>query len=126
MDHSGKPLAAHLLTGKLGEDFAATFLLKKGWRIVERNWRAGRGEIDIIAWDPENLLVFVEVKTRAGESFGGPEGAIDRRKQRLMMRTAGFYMESINYEWAVRFDVVAVIVRRGRLVTLRHVEDVFF
>lgn len=126
MKNNNKTLATHMETGKQGEKIAAAFLEKKGWRIVERNWRSGRGEIDIIAWTEDNTLVFVEVKTRSGEGFGGPEGAINAPKQELLTRTAGLYMESINYEWAIRFDVVAVILRHGTLLDLRHVEDVFF
>ena len=121
-----KPPAAHLEKGRAGEDLAAAFLMQKGWRIVERNWRGGRGEIDIIAWENERLLVFVEVKTRSSEGFGGPEGAITARKQELMAHTAGLYMESIDYDWEIRFDMVAVILRHGVLLDLRHVEDVFF
>ena len=119
-------LPTHLEKGKQGEDIAAAFLQKKGWRIAERNWRGNRGEIDIIAWDPDNILVFVEVKTRANESFGGPEGAITARKQKRLAHTAGLYMESIGYDWEIRFDVMAVIIRHGRLLDLRHVEDAFF
>jgi putative endonuclease len=116
----------HLVTGKLGENIAVTFLQKKGWRIDAKNWKGGRGEIDIIAWDTDNKLVFVEVKTRSSESFGGPEGSITARKQALIAKTAGLYMESIDYNWEIRFDVVAVILRRGILVDLRHIEDAFF
>ena len=119
-------LSIHLETGKQGETHAAAFLEKKGWNIVERNWQARRGEIDIIAWENEKLLVFVEVKTRSGEGFGGPEGAINAHKQAMLSRTAGLYMESIGYEWEIRFDTIAVIMRDGRLKDLRHVEDVFF
>lgn len=126
MKNNNKTLATHMETGKQGEKIAAAFLEKKGWRIVERNWRSGRGEIDIIAWTEDNTLVFVEVKTRSGEGFGGPEGAINGPKQELLTRTAGLYMESIHYEWAIRFDVVAVILRHGTLLDLRHLEDVFF
>ena len=121
-----KKPAPHLEKGKAGEALAAAFLEKKGWRIAEQNWRGGRGEIDIIAWESAQLLVFVEVKTRSGEAFGGPEGAMNARKQHLLAYTAGLYMESIDYEWEIRFDVVAVILHQGVLLDLRHIEDVFF
>ena len=119
-------LPQHLETGKHGEDLATAYLEKKGWRIAERNWRGHRGEIDIIAWEPNNILVFVEVKTRSSEAFGGPEGAITTRKQKKLAHTAGLFMESIDYDWEIRFDVVAVIIRHGRLLDLRHLEDAFF
>lgn len=121
-------MAKHLETGKSGELAAADYLEQKGWRIVERNWRSGRGEIDLIAWEHERLLVFVEVKTRSGfgAGYGGPEEAIDAKKQSLLSRTAGLYMESINYDWEVRFDVVAVILRKDIVVEIKHIEDAFF
>lgn len=118
--------SSHLETGLLGENAAAAFLEQKGWRIVERNWRYGRGEIDIIAWADEKLLVFVEVKTRSDEGFGGPEEAVDAKKQALLARTAGCYMESIGYDWEIRFDIVAIISIRGKIVEMRHIEDAFF
>lgn len=119
-------MAKHLETGQFGENAALEFLLSKGWRIAERNWRSGRGEIDIIAWDPDNILVFVEVKTRSGDGFGGPESAVDAKKQRQLMHAAGRYMESIGYEWELRFDVIAVLVKREKVQEIRHIVDAFF
>lgn len=118
----------HLETGKQGEAAAAEFLEQKGWRIVERNWRSGRAEIDIIAWATDTLLVFVEVKTRSGvnSGFGGPEESVDAQKQNLLLRGAGVYMESIDYDWEIRFDVVAVILRDGKVLEISHIEDAFF
>ncbi len=119
-------MSNNLDTGKRGEQIAAEFLEKKGWRIAERNWRAGRGELDLIAWANDRLLVFVEVKTRAGDGFGGPEEAVDARKQDIMARTAGAYMEQIGYDWEIRFDIVAVLLKGDKLLKIRHVEDAFF
>lgn len=119
-------MAKHLETGRLGEAAACAFLEQKGWRIAASNWRSGRGEVDIIAWANDKLLVFVEVKTRAGEGFGGPEEAVDAKKQDLLARTAGVYMESIQYEWEIRFDIIAVILRSGKVLEIRHLEDAFF
>lgn len=120
-------MTKHIETGQLGERLAAEFLEKKGWRIAERNWPGtGRGEVDIIAWAHERLLVFVEVKTRSGDGFGGPEGAVDARKQDLLARTAGLYMEHIDYDWEIRFDIVAVLMKDGVLREIRHLEDAFF
>ena len=127
MTNDAMTKTAHIATGKLGERIAAEYLEGKGWRIAERNWRgAGRGEVDIIAWAHERLLVFVEVKTRSGDGFGGPEGAVDARKQDLLARTAGLYMEHISYDWEIRFDIVAVLMKGGTVREIRHVEDAFF
>ncbi len=57
-------MAKHIKTGQLGEAKATEYLVSKGYQIVEQNWRWGKGEIDIIAWSPEKILVFTEVKTR--------------------------------------------------------------
>jgi putative endonuclease len=118
----------HLDTGKIGEEAAAAYLLRKGYTIAARNYRppAGRGEIDLIAWQRDNLLVFIEVKTRAGDGFGGPTAAVNSRKMDLMARVAGQYMEAIGYEWAIRFDIIAVYVRQGDVKGVEHFEDVFF
>jgi len=121
-------VATHLDTGKIGEDAAVAYLTRKGFRMAARNYRptAGRGEFDIIALQRDDLLVFVEVKTRAGDGFGGPTAAVGTKKMDLMARVAGQYMEEIGYEWAVRFDVVAVYVRKGEVKGIEHFEDVFF
>lgn len=113
-------------TGKQGEDAAAAYLEAKGWRIAARNWRTGKGELDIIAWETEKILVFVEVKTRSNQSYGPPESFVDEKKQKQMAQTAGVYMETIGYEWAIRFDVVSVIVKKGQIFDIQHFEDVFF
>ena len=93
---------------------------------MAQNYRAGRGEIDLIAWEHDQLLVFFEVKTRASDDFGGPESAVHAKKQDLMARTAGFFMDSIGYEWAIRFDIIAILLKNEKLIDLRHIEDAFF
>jgi putative endonuclease len=114
-------------TGRQGEDVAAEFLQQNGYRIQARNFRAGHSEVDLIAWSPGGqALVFVEVKTRALDQFGGPEEAVNRKKQDQIARAAGAYMESIGYEAEIRFDIVAVLLRAGRVMQIRHAEDAFF
>jgi putative endonuclease len=116
----------HLQTARRGEDAAAAFLEENGYRLEARNVRTGRGEIDIVAWSPEGTLVFVEVKTRSGDGFGGPEGAVASRKMDSIARAAGAYMSRIKYEWAIRFDVIAVVLQDDRIRHLRHIPDAFF
>ena len=70
--------------------------------------------------------MFVEVKTRSSEGFGGPEGAVDAKKQDLLARTAGIYMDQIEYDWEIRFDIVAVLMKHDQVLEIRHVEDAFF
>lgn len=118
--------AKHILKGQAGEQIAVDLLLSKGYTIAARNFRAGKGEIDIIAWQNNKLLVFIEVKTRTDDRFGGPEEAVTVKKQKLLARTAGAYMESIGYDWAVRFDVIAVLMHHDKVLEIRHHEDAFF
>lgn len=116
----------HLDIGKLGEMLAANYLEKKGYRILRQNFRSGKGEIDLIAWSPEGCLVFVEVKTRSLDAFGGPAEAVDRKKQDMIARTAGSFMAQIGHEGEIRFDIVSVLLERDQLKNIRHAEDAFF
>ena len=110
--------------GKAGEDLAVDFLLKKGYRILQRNYRFERGEIDIIAVDGDEL-VFVEVKARRSSSFGDPEDAVSPAKCEQIKRVAeGFLLEHDIDGKPVRFDVVAVLYERN-LPIVRHLEDAF-
>lgn len=115
-----------LETGKLGEQAAANFLENKGWKIAARNYRAGKGEIDLIAWKNERVLVFVEVKTRGDNLFSAPQDAVDRKKREHIARTAGAFMQKIQHEGAVRFDIISVLLRDGELRDIQHIEDAFF
>lgn len=117
--------------GKQGEDLAAELLCEKGYEIIRRNYRAGKGELDLVAWSPPNqmgkkTLIFVEVKTRSDDYFGKPEQYVGRKKQTFMARTAGAFMEEIHYDWAVRFDVISVLFKNGKLRSMNHIEDAFF
>jgi putative endonuclease len=96
------------LLGREGEDRAARFLEKQGYRILERNYRTRTGEIDLIALH-QGVVAFIEVKTRSSNAFGAPELAVTPQKQRRMVKAALGY---INYkklhQVPCRFDVVAI------------------
>jgi len=98
--------------GRRGEDLAHRFLRRNGLTVVARNFhqRAGRGELDIVAWDRQTL-VFVEVKTRASAEFGGPGRAVGADKERDLRRAAGEYLRrcGIAREQA-RFDLVHIVL----------------
>lgn len=108
--------------GRWGEGKAESSLLKKGYEIIERNYRMGRGEIDLICRDGETI-VFVEVKARGGKEFGPPEAAIDKRKRQQLIKLAKRYLAKKNLWGKVdsRFDVIAVDYERG----IVHIEDAF-
>ncbi len=94
--------------GKESEEMAARYLKKKGYRILEQNYRTALGEIDIIARD-KRTIVFVEVKARRSFSFGSPKAAITPKKQRKISMVALSYLKAAGLERAsARFDVVAI------------------
>jgi putative endonuclease len=117
-------MAKHNEIGLRGEQIATDYLEQKNYKILDRNWRYGRAEIDIVAMDGVTL-VFAEVKTRSNDLFERPESAVDDKKRRLLARAAVAYMRKINHEWAVRFDILAVILR-GDAFFIDHFEDAFF
>lgn len=99
--------------GKESEIIAARYLKKLGYRILEKNYRTGLGEIDIIARD-KKTLVFVEVKARRSYRFGNPKAAVTPQKQRKISMVALSYLKATGQERArARFDVVAVTAHAG-------------
>ncbi|MDP4172531.1 MAG: YraN family protein [Bacteroidota bacterium] len=112
-------------TGRLGEELACRFLSEKGFRILERNFRFHKGEIDIIAKD-EETLVFVEVKYRQNLEYGYPEEAITRNKILQIRRVANAYIFERKIENVTcRFDVIAILeVSRGRPI-INHYLNAF-
>lgn len=111
--------------GRWGESLAERYLKEKGFTVLERNFRAHRGEIDLIAKDGETL-VFVEVKTKTREGFGEPEDWIDEKKQDQIGKVAmGYLMEKGIEQTDCRFDVVGII-KIGSRTEIRHIEDAFW
>ncbi|MDD6461049.1 MAG: YraN family protein [Bifidobacteriaceae bacterium] len=120
-------LASHDL-GRLGEEFACRVLADRGWRIVDRNWRSRYGELDIVALDTDDVLVFVEVKTRRGHAHGTPQEAVTLHKQIAMRRASTLWMRERRPGMRrLRYDVIAIEVRpqdrdTQRLPAFTHVE----
>jgi putative endonuclease len=109
--------------GKKGEAAAAEFLKGKGYRILRTNYRTPLGEIDIIAKDGE-VVVFVEVKTRADDSFGHPYEAVTSRKREKMRRVALCFLKGLKKEVPARFDVLSIRVEGGQSI-ITHIADAF-
>lgn len=120
------PLPEHLRTGYRGEQLAARFLRERGWRILCSGFRTGLGETDIIALSPEDILCFVEVKTRAPGGLNPPADAVDRAKQeRLVNNAAAFLrMKLVDYR-AVRFDIAEVILYDLNHADINLIENAF-
>ena len=118
---------AHLESGEWGEAEAEKHLIGKGWEILGRRVRNGnREELDLVARDGE-ILVFVEVKTRASEKFGRPIESVNRKKKELLCRAAARYLTKLkNPRVYYRFDVVEVLgTPDGGMSDLRHTENAF-
>lgn len=112
--------------GKKGEDIAEELLRSKGYQILKRNFRFGKGEIDIIAKDGD-CLVFVEVKSIKNYDFGEPEYSITKSKQKQLKRIAEgyFYVNGIN-EQLCRFDVITIVGEKEDELKINHIENAFF
>ncbi len=106
--------APHLLMGRLGERLACRYLLKLGFDILARRFKANRGELDLIAFEG-SVLVFIEVKTRASREFGDPWVFVDwKKQQRLRLAADEFIARHDLCQYAYRFDVVSVIAPGSR------------
>jgi putative endonuclease len=113
-----------LLLGQEGERLAERYLRKKGYKLVERNYRCAVGELDLIVLD-RRIVVFVEVKTRTGHGFGSPLEAVEFRKQRKMIQAAQFFLSAKGLQQReARFDVIG-ISWPGREPVVEHIENAF-
>ena len=116
--------AARQAFGELGERVAARWLERHGWRVVQRRFRNGRRDIDLVM-ERDGTVAFVEVKARKGSRFGTPVEAVNWRKQKELARSAHVWIDRHGRpEESYRFDVVGVLVE-GTRVRVRHVSDAF-
>lgn len=122
-------MAAHNDLGTWGEDYAAEYLTRQGYAILERDWRYGRSKVDvdiICKTRDGRTIVFVEVKTRASEQLLDPEDAVDSQKIRHIGRAADAYVKMHDVVEELRFDIIAIIGRPGSAnINLNHIEDAF-
>ena len=117
--------------GKRGENLAAAYLEGKGYRVLARNYRFQRAEVDLVCFDAADQyenggeLVFVEVKTRTSDAYGTPEASIDEAKRKNLTKAARFYLYEHKMEGArCRFDVVAISVETDQ-AEYYHIENAF-
>jgi putative endonuclease len=120
-----KTLTAEAALGRKGEDLAHRYLQKAGYAVVARNYRAGAdSEIDIVA-RKNDLVVFVEVKSRRTAEYGAPERAIDSKKHKNIMRGARAFTTRGALDWSqVRFDVISVVFTDPP--SILHQQDAFY
>lgn len=117
-------MARHNITGKEGERLACDWLRNKGYSILHRNWRHGRGEIDIVAREA-GFLVVVEVKTRSSDRWGDPEMAVGRNKQRQLIQAADELVRTFDEDLEVRFDVIS-ITHTPKGPEVMHIPNAFY
>lgn len=120
-------MAEHNQTGHSGEDIAADFMRSKGYTVLDRNWRMGHLEMDVICASSTEV-VFVEVKTRTTE-YGGkaPEQYVDAEKQRFMVVAANAYIRYHQIlDKTIRFDVIGILMEHGTMKEIHHYENAFY
>ena len=133
-------MAKHYELGSKGEELAVKYLKKKGYVILNTNWRYKHKEIDIIARLPnpdkmlgdgqaknDDTLVIVEVKSRSSESieFESPYDAVTKKKQRFIIEATNAYMQKKDIVLDVRFDIISII-SIGKTYKIEHIEDAFY
>ena len=111
--------------GQIGEDAAVNYLISQGYSILERNWRCGHLELDIVALDGD-FLAIVEVKTREVNSLLSPNDAITKSKQNNLIGAANGYVRRNRRHEEVRFDIVSVIHHNGEVQDVELIKYAFY
>lgn len=117
-------MSEHNKTGKDGETFAYEYLIKKGYLILEKNWRFKHLEVDIIALIHQTLVI-VEVKSRSSNAFGEPEDFVSIQKQKNLVKATNAYIIEKNLNYETRFDVISVI-HNSKETHINHLIDAFY
>lgn len=117
-------MAKHLHTGKLGEQLGAVYLKEKGYTLLASNWRHSRWEVDIIA-SKENVLHFIEIKTRRSKKFGMPEEKVGHKKIMNLINAAEEYLYQYPQWKRIQFDIVAITLLKNEPPEYFLIEDVY-
>jgi len=117
-------MADHNDFGKMAEDLAVDFLVKAKYRILSRNFRYLKAEVDIIA-EFENQIIIVEVKARHTDAFLEPQEAVNKKKIKLLISAANYYIEENNIDKEVRFDIISILPNKQKTLEITHIADAF-
>ena len=117
-------MAYHNDFGKLGEDLAVAFLIRKGYQILERNFIFDKAEIDIIA-ETHDQIIIAEVKTRNSDYFGDPQDFVSKNKIKLLVKAANEYIINQDIDKEIRFDIISVI-KNKYVEKIEHFENAFY
>ncbi|MDG1227103.1 MAG: YraN family protein [Polaribacter sp.] len=115
-------MAEHTELGKKGEKIAINYLIKKGYIILEKNYRYLKAEVDIIA-KKNNVLAAVEVKTRSTDHFGNPQDFVNPKKIKLLLSAIDYYVNEKDLDVEVRFDIIAIL--HQNTIKITHLKDAF-
>lgn len=115
-------MAQHLSSGRYGEQLGVDHILKAGYRLMDRNWRYRRWEVDIVAMDGDTL-VFIEVKSRSSTDFGEPAEFVDWKKRRNLVKLAEAYIKINRFQGEIRFDIIAVYLKSEQI---EWIKDAFW
>ena len=111
--------------GTFGESLAHKMLLARGYEILERNYRFSKSEVDLIVRKNE-VLIFVEVKTRSSTYHGQPEEFVSQKQEELLFAAANHYMDKIDHDWEIRFDIISILYNNRNNYQVKHLKDAFF
>ena len=117
-------MAEHNDFGNLAEDLAADYLTQKNFKILVRNFRYQKAEIDIVT-EFEDLIVVVEVKARSYDTLIEPQEAVTKKKIKSIVLCTDFFMRERNLDKEVRFDIITVLPDQSGKLQINHIEDAF-
>lgn len=117
-------MADHNDFGKKAEELAAEYLQKNGYKILVRNFRYQKAELDLVA-EKDSLIVVVEVKARSTDVFNLPQEAVNKRKIKLIVSAANYFMEEYNKNQEVRFDIISVLPDENKNLVIEHIINAF-
>ncbi|MCY1659495.1 YraN family protein [Chryseobacterium sp. SL1] len=117
-------MADHNDFGKKAEELAAEYLQKNGYKILVRNFRYQKAELDLVA-EKDSLIVVVEVKARSTDVFNLPQEAVNKRKIKLIVSAANYFMEEYNKNQEVRFDIISVLPDENKNLMIEHITGAF-
>jgi len=117
-------MADHNDFGKDAENLAAEYLIKNGYKILVRNFRFKKAEIDIIA-EKDNKIIVVEVKARSTDIFILPQEAVTKTKIKSIVSATDNFMDELNKDQEVRFDIISVLPDKKGTLSIEHIEDAF-
>lgn len=117
-------MASHNELGKQGEDMAVEYLVAKNYKILARNYRFEKAEVDILA-EKDGILAVVEVKTRSTDDFGNPQDFVKPKQIQRLVKAVDAFIQDHSIDLEVRFDVLAIILNNSQK-RIEHLTDAFY